>query len=108
MSRIFKDRLSTGVTPVADAFIDNYMAAANGEYVKVFLYLLRHAQEELTIPKIADALNHTESDVKRALSYWEDAGLLLWEDTEPLSREEEPSMQTGVTEENSEEKVSLI
>ena len=35
MSRIFKDRLSTGVTPVADAFIDNYMAAANGEYVKV-------------------------------------------------------------------------
>ena len=32
MSRIFKDRLSTGVTPVADAFIDNYMAAANGEY----------------------------------------------------------------------------
>ena len=42
MSRIFKDRLSTGVTPVADAFIDNYMAAANGEYVKVYLYILRH------------------------------------------------------------------
>lgn len=40
MSRIFKDRLSTGVTPVADAFIDNYMAAANGEYVKVYLYIL--------------------------------------------------------------------
>ena len=37
MSRIFKDRLSMGVTPVADTFIDTYMAAANGEYVKVYL-----------------------------------------------------------------------
>lgn len=89
-----KNRMAVEVTAVSNTFIDTYMAAANGEYVKVFLYLLRHAQEELTIPKIADALNHTESDVKRALSYWEDAGLLLWEDTEPLSREEEPSMQT--------------
>ena len=34
MSRIFKDRLSMGVTPVADTFIDTYMATANGEYVK--------------------------------------------------------------------------
>lgn len=89
-----KNRMAVEVTAVSNTFIDTYMAAANGEYVKVFLYLLRHAQEELTIPKIADALNHTESDVKRALSYWEDAGLLLWEDTEPLSREE-PSMQTS-------------
>lgn len=46
MSRIFKDRLSTGVTPVAEAFIDNYMAAANGEYVKVYLYILRHQNQE--------------------------------------------------------------
>lgn len=54
MSRIFKDRLSTGVTPVADAFIDNYMAAANGEYVKVYLYILRHQnQEDLTLEQIA-------------------------------------------------------
>ena len=89
-----KNRMAVDVTAVSNTFIDTYMAAANGEYVKVFLYLLRHAQEELTIPKIADALNHTESDVKRALSYWEDAGLLLVEDTEPLSRKEEPSMQT--------------
>ena len=77
MSRIFKDRLSTGVTPVADAFIDNYMAAANGEYVKVYLYILRHQnQEDLTLEQIADALNHTEADVKRAINYWQKAGVL--------------------------------
>ena len=77
MSRIFKDRLSMGVTPVADAFIDNYMAAANGEYVKVYLYILRHQnQEDLTLEQIADALNHTEADVKRAINYWQKAGVL--------------------------------
>jgi len=77
MSRIFKDRLSMGVTPVADTFIDTYMAAANGEYVKVYLYILRHKnKEDLSLEQIADALNHTEADVKRAINYWQKAGVL--------------------------------
>ena len=77
MSMIFKDRLSMGVTPVADTFIDNYMAAANGEYVKVYLYILRHQnKEDLSLEQIADALNHTEADVKRAINYWQKAGVL--------------------------------
>lgn len=77
MSRIFKDLLSMGVTPVADTFIDTYMAAANGEYVKVYLYILRHQnKEDLSLEQIADALNHTEADVKRAINYWQKAGVL--------------------------------
>lgn len=71
-----KDRWSVPVTAVANEFIDTYMAAANGEYVKVYLYVLRHQGKEITIELIADALNHTESDVRRALSYWEKAGVL--------------------------------
>ena len=69
-----KDRWSVPVTAVANEFIDTYMAAANGEYVKVYLYVLRHQGEDITIELIADALNHTESDVRRALSYWKKAG----------------------------------
>ena len=66
-----------GVTPVADTFIDTYMAAANGEYVKVYLYILRHKnKEDLSLEQIADALNHTEADVKRAINYWQKAGVL--------------------------------
>ena len=61
-----KDRWSVPVTAVANEFIDTYMAAANGEYVKVYLYVLRHQGEDITIELIADALNHTESDVRRA------------------------------------------
>lgn len=63
-------------TLVANEFIDRYMAAANGEYVKVYLYLMRHQNEALDVAKIADALDHTESDVRRALSYWEKLGVL--------------------------------
>ena len=71
-----KNAMSVNVTVVSNDFIDTYMAAANGEYVKVFLYLLRHEHEDVTISAIADALNHTEADVKRALSYWREAGVL--------------------------------
>lgn len=66
----------TEATLVANIFIDEYMASANGEYVKVYLYLLRHQHETVDVDRIADALNHTESDVRRALAYWERLGAL--------------------------------
>lgn len=76
MGITWKDRWSVPATAVADEFIDRYMAGANGEYVKVYLYILRHQGEEITIEAIADALDHTESDVRRAVSYWEKLGIL--------------------------------
>ena len=65
------------------------MAKANGEYVKVYLLLLRHLNEPsgtLTISRIADLLEITEKDVIRALNYWKKQGLLDYEsapDTAP-------------------------
>ena len=65
------------------------MANANGEYVKVYLLLLRHLNEPsgtLTISRIADLLEITEKDVIRALNYWKKQGLLDYEsapDTAP-------------------------
>lgn len=47
----------TGHTPVSDVFLDEYMPAANGEYVKVYLYLLRCLKsdvQELSVTLIAD------------------------------------------------------
>ncbi len=66
-------------------FIDNYMPEANGEYVKVYLLLLRcqaSPDRELTISGIADILDDTEKDVIRALKYWKKQGLLDYEITE--------------------------
>lgn len=64
------------VTVVSNDFIDRFMADANGEYVKVYLYILRHQDALLEPVQIADALNHTEADIKRALTYWEKTGVL--------------------------------
>ena len=91
----FKSRLAVGATPVPDVFIDTYMAGASGEYVKVYLYLLRHQQEEVSIGQIADALNHTEADVQRALAYWQRAGVLGTEVGEETQRsfQEMPGQQ---------------
>ncbi len=76
MKRMMRSGLGINATMVANEFIDRYMAGANGEYVKVYLYLLRHQSEALDIGAIADALNHTESDVRRALGYWGRLGVL--------------------------------
>lgn len=90
-----KNAMSVNVTVVSNTFIDTYMAAASGEYVKVFLYLLRHEHEDVTISSIADALNHTEADVKRALSYWREAGVLAEEVTLTVDKPQENPQSRG-------------
>lgn len=64
---------------VPNIFIEKYMSDANGEFVKVYLYLLRcmnAADASVSISAIADFFNHTEADIMRALKYWEKAGVL--------------------------------
>lgn len=95
--------LPANVTVVSNEFIDQYMAAANGEYVKVFLYLLRHEREELDLASIADALNHTEADVKRALAYWKRTGVLAEDDREEADGREEREPGARIPERKREE-----
>ncbi len=71
-----------GSIAISHAFFDRYLPAASGEYVKVYLMLLRLLEkrdEELTLSLLADKLDHTEKDVLRALTYWEIEGLLTLE-----------------------------
>lgn len=66
-------------TCVPNFFIDKYMTSANGEFVKVYLYLLRLISQDspsCSISELADIFEHTEKDVLRALSYWEKMCLL--------------------------------
>ena len=67
------------VTLISNLFLDEYMPHANGEYVKVYLYILRCSTRtdiSLSVCTIADALERTEADITRALKYWEQLGLL--------------------------------
>lgn len=77
-----KNKFQTNATLLPNDFIDHYMADANGEFVKVYLFLLRHLDDpcsSITISTIADCLNNTEKDILRAFRYWESAGLLALE-----------------------------
>lgn len=75
----FTNHAQSTTTVLENEFIDQHMAKANGEYVKVYLLLLRHLNTPsgtLTISEIADKLECTEKDVTRALDYWKKQGLL--------------------------------
>ena len=79
---ILKNKYQVNATLVANDFIDHYMSKANGEFVKVYLFLLRHLDDpysQLTISAIADSLDNTEKDILRAFRYWESEGLLSLE-----------------------------
>ena len=71
-----KPNQQVDVTIIHNDFIDQYMASASGEYVKVYLYLLRHGQTIQELSEVAEALNHTEADINRAIAYWEKQGVL--------------------------------
>ncbi len=69
-------------TVIPNYFIDAYMLHANGEYVKVYLYLLRCMNDpamSFSISDTADKFDHTEKDIIRALRYWEKMHLLRLE-----------------------------
>lgn len=69
---ILRNHSHNNITIVENDFIDHYMVSANGEYVKVYLLLLRYQNipEQLPdIPQMADLLENTEGDILRALKY---------------------------------------
>ncbi len=57
---------------ISNFFIDYYMTEANGEFVKVYLYLVRllSSNSNITVAEIADHFNLTENDICRAIKYW--------------------------------------
>ena len=76
---VLQTECSDNYTLVSNNFIDRLMPSANGEYVKVYLYLLRSLSDRsasFNIADVADTFESTEKDVIRALNYWERNGLI--------------------------------
>jgi len=66
-------------TLLNNLFIDTYLPEANGDYVKVYILLLRMilgGQLTFTTTSLAKKLYLIESDVIRALNYWQDLQLI--------------------------------
>ena len=70
---------SLGFTPVNNIFIEKYMPKARGEFIKIYLLMLKYdISGELGVSSsiLASSLNLLESDIMNALNYWNDQGVI--------------------------------
>ncbi|MBQ9063529.1 MAG: DnaD domain protein [Eubacterium sp.] len=66
-------------TMLPDLFIEQHMPHANGEFVKIYIYLLQMVQQkrgQFSLAETADVFSCTERDITRAIRYWEARGLI--------------------------------
>lgn len=66
-------------TPVSNVFIEKYMPFARGEFVKVYLLMLKYNisnEPGVNGSILASSLNLLESDVMNALDYWNEQGVI--------------------------------
>lgn len=91
----------SAVFTVPSAVVDRYFKLAKAEHIKVLLFVLRNMASEMGDEDISEACGISTYDVKEALLYWADAGILLpkeapvtstKENTKPvISKREKPS-----------------
>ncbi|WP_051671416.1 DnaD domain-containing protein [Oribacterium sp. P6A1] len=82
------DNLAVHATCISDDFLDKYLGTANGDYIKVYLYILRHKGEKYSIEEAADSLNLTDNDIERAVRYWEKLGVFKNADAPAVTKKE--------------------
>lgn len=70
----------TAVFTVPTDVADKHLKLARGEHIKVLLYILRNMSGELSEEEISAASGVSPYDVKEALIYWSQAGILLKKD----------------------------
>ena len=79
MSTFMLKNKALNFTPVSNIFIENYMPKARGEFVKVYLLMLKYntsGEMGASSGVLASSLNLLESDILNALNYWNDEGVI--------------------------------
>ena len=79
MSTFMLKNSANNFTPVNNVFIDKYMLKARGEFVKVYILLLKYSmsgEPGISSSILAAKLNLLESDIMNALSYWNEEGVI--------------------------------
>ncbi len=79
MFQLDQDAAAYGVTAVENRFILDYLPAAKGDYVKVYLfglYACRNMPEEYGLEDMARDLSLTVPEIEAALRYWERRSLI--------------------------------
>lgn len=64
------------VFAVPCSLVDQHIKLAGALQLKVLLWVLRHAGESLTVEGVAKSLGANPADVKDAMSYWTETGMI--------------------------------
>ena len=79
------------VFAVPSVLVDQHIKLAGGAQLKVLLWMLRHAGEDFQPEDIGEALRMAPADVKDAMNYWTETGLLTAQETALTPPELEPA-----------------
>ena len=66
-------------TPVSNIFLEKYMPKARGEFIKVYLLMLKYnfaSEFGVNAQVLATSLDLLESDIINALNYWQEEGIV--------------------------------
>lgn len=78
--KIKEAKLDLGTTPIENIFLNNYLAIADGDSIKVYLYAYKKALEgfdgEETFEEIGENLNLSPDTVADAFGFWEGQGIV--------------------------------
>ncbi len=78
----------SAVFTVPTAVTDRYLKFAKAEHIKVLLYILRNMAEDFSVEDISENTDVSLYDVKEALLYWADTGILVEKDKPVLEKPE--------------------
>lgn len=101
----------TEFTPVSNIFIDKYMTVARGEFVKVYILLLKcttTGEPGVTSDIIAAKLGLLESEVTNALKYWSNEGVIKLVPLDKMNNFEVEFIDLSRVESTENEKVNLL
>ena len=79
MFELDQEARAFGVTCVENRFLTDYLPAAKGDYVKVYLwglYACAHKEPDYSLEEMAHELDLSVSDIEAALRYWERRSLV--------------------------------
>ena len=96
---------------------DRHLKLARGEHIKVLLYIMRNMTVPINTSVIAEAVGISEYDVKEALLYWADTGILICDgdlkenaEIKPktVNRAQKPTRRDVARRGNEDEKISYL
>lgn len=84
----------SSVFTVPSQVADRHLKFAKAEHIKILLYILKNMSEEITDEQTAENCGVSEYEVKEALLYWADAGILVPKEAPAQLKETSPKTVT--------------